>query len=134
MFEPKGSVFTKKEIKKTFFPEHVIYDIEKDYREAMEGKILLVHDIAVDESSYLVFGKGKISGDFLWHIEKEDVIAYVPFYNLNGTINFYDKGKNNKSEIHKILSKVFYELGFYLDEKELKNIKDYLENILNKNK
>ena len=78
MFEPKGSVFVKKEIKKTFFPEHVIYDIEKDYREAMEGKILLVHDIAFDESSYLVFGKGIVTGKQIGRAScRERVCQYV---------------------------------------------------------
>ncbi len=47
-------------------------DLTEDYFNALQGKTVPIMDIAVDGSSYLVFGKGEKSGDFIWHIDKED--------------------------------------------------------------
>ncbi len=47
-------------------------NLTEDYFNALRGKIVPVMDIAVDGSSYLVFGKGEKSGGFLWDIDKED--------------------------------------------------------------
>lgn len=86
--QAKGYVSTDKELKYTTkWPDNVStrlmcgreYDIVKDYRDALTGKINLpVMDTAVDGSDYLVLGHGKESGAFLWFVDVRDTLLYIP--------------------------------------------------------
>ena len=83
---PKGNVWIKTEFKATTiwpnpqpnFLTGEVKDIEKEYKEALAGKLVTVMDIATDDSGYLVLGKTKDGGDFLWMIEKEDTRGFIP--------------------------------------------------------
>jgi len=45
-----------------------------------------VMDIAVDDSGYLVLGKTKSGGQFIWMIEKEDTVGFIPVIKKNGVM------------------------------------------------
>ena len=83
--KPKGYIGIKPEIKHSREPGPaplLDYDITKDYFDALRGRTVPVIDIAVDGSSYLVLGKGEISGQFLWDIDKEDTSQQLIPYNF----------------------------------------------------
>ena len=87
---PKGNVLIKSEFVHTkIWPNPQLtmdgmVDMEKEYKEALAGKMVTVMDIAVDDSGYLVLGKTKNGGQFLWMIEKEDTIGFIPVIKKNG--------------------------------------------------
>lgn len=91
---PKGNVWIKTEFKATTiwpnpqpnFLTGEVKDIEKEYKEALAGKLVTVMDIATDDSGYLVLGKTKDGGDFLWMIEKEDTRGFIPVIKKNGVL------------------------------------------------
>jgi hypothetical protein len=92
--EPKGNVWIKNEFTATtiwpnpqfnFLTGEEI-DLEKEYKEALAGKLVVVMDIAVDGSGYLVLGKTKQGGDFIWMIEKEDTRGFIPVIKKNGIL------------------------------------------------
>lgn len=85
--QPKGYIGIKHEIihsRKPGLSPLGDYDLTEDYFKALRGKTVPIMDIAVDGSSYLVFGKGEKSGSFIWDIDKEDtsqqVIPYKFFH------------------------------------------------------
>lgn len=90
--EPKGSVLLKQEFVHTkIWPDpqftlQGIINLEKEYKEALAGKMVTVMDIAVDESGYLVYGDSKKTGPFIWMIEKGDTRGFIPLYKQNGVI------------------------------------------------
>lgn len=57
-------------------------DLTEDYFNALQGKTVPIMDIAIDGSSYLVFGSGEKSGGFLWNIDKEDTTQQIIPYKL----------------------------------------------------
>ena len=57
-------------------------NLTEEYWNALQGKTVSVMDIAVDGSSYLVFGTGEKLGGFLWSIEKEDTTQQLIPYKL----------------------------------------------------
>lgn len=61
-------------------------DLEKEYKEALAGKLATVMDIAVDDSGYLVMGNLKDGGPFIWMIEKGDTRGFVPVIKKNGIL------------------------------------------------
>ncbi|KKN59525.1 hypothetical protein LCGC14_0541390 [marine sediment metagenome] len=73
--KPKGYIGIKHEITHSRTPGPGPFpdiNLTEDYFNALQGKTVPVIDIAVDGSSYLVFGKGEKSGGFIWDIDKED--------------------------------------------------------------
>lgn len=92
--DPKGQVWINQEFVHTKvwpnpqlnFLTGVTSDLEKEYKEALAGKLVTVMDIAVDGSSYLVLGKTKEGGHFLWMIEKGDTRAFLPVIKKNGIL------------------------------------------------
>ncbi len=67
------------------------YDMTKDYFEALQGKMVQIIDIAVDGSSFLVYGEGKLSGGFLWNIDKEDTSQQIiPYKFLHPGTDIHD--------------------------------------------
>lgn len=85
--QQKGYVLLKNEFTATkLWPGKVLslsdgwLDLEKQYKEALAGQLVPVMDISVTDDGYLVLGKCKASGDFLWMIEKEDTVkgSFVP--------------------------------------------------------
>jgi len=92
--EPKGNVWIKTEFKATtIWPSpHFNFltgettDLEKEYKEALAGKLVTVMDIAVDGSGYLVIAKTKSGVDFIWMIEKEDTRGFIPVIKKNGVL------------------------------------------------
>jgi len=65
------------------------YSLTEDYFKALQGKTVPVMDIAVDSSSYLVYGKGDKSGGFIWDIDKEDtsqVLIPYKFFHPGPTV------------------------------------------------
>lgn len=90
--EPKGSVLINKEFVHTkLWPEPQftfsgIQDLEKDYKEALAGKMVTVMDIAFDESCYLVLGNSEKTGQFIWNIEKGDTRGFIPIIKQNGVV------------------------------------------------
>lgn len=60
-------------------------DLEKEYKDALRGSLCLVMDIGVD-GSYLVLGESKTVGQFLWMIEKEDTVQFLPIIKKNGIV------------------------------------------------
>lgn len=92
--EPKGNVWIKKEFEATkIWPNpHINFltgetrDLEKEYKEALAGRLVTVMDISFDDSGYLVLSKTKDGGDFLWMIEKEDTRGFIPIIKKNGIL------------------------------------------------
>jgi hypothetical protein len=92
--EPKGNVWIKNEFTATkIWPSPQINfltgettDLEKEYKEALAGKMVTVMDIAVDGSGYLVIAKTKSGVDFIWTIEKEDTRGFIPIIKKNGVL------------------------------------------------
>lgn len=92
--DPKGKVWINREFVHTknwpstqFNPlTGEVIDLEKDYKEALAGQLVTVMDVAVDDSGYLVLGKSKEGGHFLWMIEKGDTRAFLPVINKYGTV------------------------------------------------
>jgi hypothetical protein len=91
---PKGNVWIKTTFEATkiwpnpqfnFLTGEEI-NLEKEYKEALAGKMVTVMDIANDDSGYLVLGKTKDGGDFLWMIEKEDTRGFIPIIKKNGIL------------------------------------------------
>jgi hypothetical protein len=86
--EHKGYVSTAKQLKFTNrWPDNSItfrmygrtFDIAKDYQDALSGQINLpVIDIAPGSGDYLVLGRGKECGGFLWEVDKRDVLLFIP--------------------------------------------------------
>jgi len=77
--DPKGYVLIKHEFTatkiwpgKAFSLSQGWIDMEKLYKEALAGQLVVVMDISVNNDSYLVLGRSKEVGDFLWMIEKDD--------------------------------------------------------------
>lgn len=89
---PKGNVLLKTEFTATKLwppPQFTLsgmVDLEKEYKEALAGKMVTVMDIAVDDSGYLVLGESKTVGQFIWMIEKEDTRGFIPVIKKNGVI------------------------------------------------
>ena len=89
--EPQGSALLKKEFTHTkLWPNPQItmsgvIDMEKEYKEALAGKMVTVMEVGVD-GSYLVLGRSERVGDFIWMIEKEDAVGYIPLIKKNGVI------------------------------------------------
>lgn len=90
---PKGNVWINKEfVHTTQWPTsemptmHGIMNLEKEYKEALAGKLVTVLDIAVDDSGYLVLGEGKNVGQFIWQIEKGDTKGFIPVIKKNGVL------------------------------------------------
>lgn len=92
--EPKGNVWIKTEFTATKiwpnpqfnFLTGETTDLEKEYKEALAGKLVTVMDIAVDDSGYLVLGRTKGGMDFIWMIEKEDTRGFIPVIKKNGVL------------------------------------------------
>lgn len=92
--DPKGHVWINREfVHTTIWPnaQHNFltgetHDLETEYKEALAGKLVTVMDIAVDDSSYLVLGKTKEGGHFMWMIEKGDTRGFIPVIMKNGTL------------------------------------------------
>jgi hypothetical protein len=91
---PKGNVWIKTTFEATkiwpnpqfnFLTGEEI-NLEKEYKEALAGKMVTVMDIANDDSGYLVLGKTKDGGDFLWMVEKEDTRGFIPIIKKNGIL------------------------------------------------
>jgi len=61
-------------------------DLEKEYKEALAGQLVVVMDVAFDDSGYLIMGKTKEGGHFLWQIEKGDTKGFLPVIMKNGTL------------------------------------------------
>lgn len=82
--EPKGYIGIKPEITHSREPGRgpLGIDLTEDYFKALQGKTVPIMDIAVDGSSYLVYGKGEKSGGFIWDIDKEDTSQVVIPYNF----------------------------------------------------
>jgi hypothetical protein len=62
------------------------HDLEKEYKESLAGNLVTVMDVAVDDSGYLVLGKTKEGGHFLWMIEKGDTKGFIPVIKKNGIL------------------------------------------------
>ena len=92
--EPKGNVWIKTEFTATKiwpnpqfnFLTGETTDLEKEFKEALAGKLVTVMDIAVDDSGYLVLGRTKSGMDFIWMIEKEDTRGFIPVIKKNGVL------------------------------------------------
>lgn len=92
--DPKGNVWIKQEFVHTKiwpnpqfnFLTGETQDLEKEYKEALAGKLVVVMDISVDDSGYLVLGKTKEGGHFIWMIEKEDTRGFIPVIKKNGVM------------------------------------------------
>jgi hypothetical protein len=75
--EPKGYILINKEFVATKiwpgeqFTLSGIVDLDKEYKEALAGRMIMVLEVGVD-GSYLVLGRSKTVGDFIWQVEKED--------------------------------------------------------------
>lgn len=88
----KGFVLLRQEFKHTkiwpgeTFTLDGVQDTEKIYKEALAGKVCPVLDIAFDGSAYLVLGTFKKGGQFIWNIEKEDTVVFLPVIKKNGII------------------------------------------------
>jgi hypothetical protein len=63
-----------------------VVDLEKEYKEALAGKLVTVMDIAIDDSGYLVLGDGDTTGHFMWMVEKGDTKGFLPVIKKYGTI------------------------------------------------
>lgn len=92
---PKGYVLLKREFTATkLWPGKVLslndgwLDLEKQYKEALAGQLVVVMDISVTDDGYFVLGKSKATGDFLWMIEKEDTVkgSFMPLIWKYGTL------------------------------------------------
>lgn len=88
--QPKGNVLLKNEFKYTVvWPNPQItlngsINLETEYKKALAGKMCLVMDISIDGSSYLVLGESDKVGQFIWMIEKDDAIGFIPVVKENG--------------------------------------------------
>lgn len=81
----KGYVFINKEIKHSRSPGPGPLpgvNLEEEYFNALQMRLVPVMDIAVDGSSYLVFGKGENSSGFIWDIDKRDTTGEMIPYKL----------------------------------------------------
>lgn len=91
MKDPVGSALLKAEFTATtVWPGEQmtldgIVDMEANYKSDLAGKMVSVMEIGID-GSYLVYRYGEKSGPFIWLIEKEDVIGYIPLIKKNGTV------------------------------------------------
>jgi len=63
-----------------------VLDLEKEYKESLAGRMVTVMDVAADDSVYLVLGKNKEGGHFLWMIEKGDTKCFLPVIKKNGIL------------------------------------------------
>lgn len=61
-------------------------DLEKEYKQALSGKMVTVMEISKDEAGYLVLGYTAPDNPFIWQIEKDDVAGYIPLIKKNGQI------------------------------------------------
>jgi hypothetical protein len=92
--DPKGNVWIKRTFEHTkLWPERsvnlltgAVIDLEKDYKEALAGRMVTVMDIAVDGSGYLVLGNSEKTGHFLWTVEKGDTMGFIPVVKKYGTL------------------------------------------------
>lgn len=92
--DPKGHVWINKEFVHTkLWPSKQLNfltgeetDLEKEYKEALAGNLVTVMDISVDDSGYLVLGKTKEGGQFLWMVEKGDTRGFIPVIVKNGIL------------------------------------------------
>jgi hypothetical protein len=91
--DAKGICLIKKEFTATtFWPNPVpsltegFINLEEEYKKALAGQICHVMDMAVDGNSYLVFGHGEKCGGFIWSIEKEDTVTFLPIIKKYGII------------------------------------------------
>ena len=92
--DPKGHVWINQEfVHTTLWPGEQFnpltgetYDLEKEYKESLAGKLVVVMDVAVDDSGYLVLGKTKEGGHFLWMVGKGDTRGFVPVIKKNGIL------------------------------------------------
>lgn len=90
--DPKGNVLIKRFFQHTTnwpgeqFTLSGIIDMEKEYKDALAGKVVQVLDIATDDSGYLVIGESEKIGPFLWTIEKGDTVGFLPIIKKNGML------------------------------------------------
>lgn len=92
--DPKGHVWIKKEFVHTkIWPSKQMnfltgeeMNLEKEYKEALAGKLVTVMDVAVDDGGYLVMGNLEDGGPFLWMIEKGDTKGFIPVIKKNGIL------------------------------------------------
>jgi hypothetical protein len=92
--DPKGHVWINREfVHTTMWPDKQVnfltgetHDLEKEYKESLAGNLVTVMDVAVDDSGYLVLGKTKEGGHFLWMIEKGDTKGFIPVIKKNGIL------------------------------------------------
>lgn len=92
--EPKGYILLNKEFIHTKIWPGVQFslegpiDLEKEYKEALSGQLVIVMDVSVDKSCYLVIGESKKRGHFMWNIEKGDTRegSFLPVVKKNGII------------------------------------------------
>jgi len=82
--KPKGYIFIKKRLEHTREPGFDLLgrDLTKIYFEALQLRLVPVLDIAIDNSSYLVLGKSKEVGSFIWDIDKQDTTGEIIPYKL----------------------------------------------------
>ncbi len=90
--EPAGHALLAGELlHTTFWPSprftmEGVQDLEKIYKEALSGSMVTVMEISFDKSDYLVLGKSKEVGDFLWSIDAKDVHTFIPVIWKYGTL------------------------------------------------
>jgi len=130
MFDPKGMVIIKKEFVATkVWPGEMMTskgwtDMEQVYKDALAGKPARVMDIAVDDSGYLVIGESELTGPFLWMIEKEDTVGFLPIKNKNGVIMRTDLSP---------MEEIVHSMASVMEDMGIKNIDtDLISEIFNK--
>jgi len=84
--DPKGFVLCKREFiatkmwpdKKYSFEGSI--DLEKEYKEALAGKQVMVIEISNDNECYMVYAKTSKGDPFIWSIEKADTVegSFMP--------------------------------------------------------
>ncbi len=89
--DPIGNVWINREFVHTKLWPSVDYtlkgpvDLEKEYKEALAGKLVEVMEKGVD-GSYLVYGETKSRGPFIWMIEAGDTKGFIPVIKKNGVL------------------------------------------------
>lgn len=83
-FTPKGYVIVDKELKFTREPGAGPdgEDLTKPYFDALKLKMVVVMDVAVDGSDYIVLGDSPEVGQFMWFVDKRDTISKLIPYSL----------------------------------------------------
>lgn len=107
-------------------------NLEEEYKKALAGKPAIVMDKSVDGTSYLVLGKSDKVGDFLWCIEVEDTIGFLPIYFNRGELFYGSTGDSSKDFINdlKLNMSKFKSLIPGLAEMDQKSFNEILEKLI----